>query len=80
MHQMGAGIRQRQPICTTGEHLDVRLVANAVAGATHQRRMWLYADDAAGPLGESRQVKPVSAADVDDVGTTPVDPIGQCCP
>jgi hypothetical protein len=58
----------------------VRLVANAVAGANHQRRIWLHADDAACPLGESRQVKPVSAADVYDVGTTPVDSVGQCCP
>jgi hypothetical protein len=40
----------------------------------------LHADDAASQLGESRQVKPVPAADVDNVRTTPVDLLGHRYP
>lgn len=58
------------------ENPDVGIVPNAVASTDAQRRVRFHAGNAACSLGESRQVEPVSAADVDDVGAAPVHQVG----
>src|SRR5581483_10895183 len=80
VREVNAAIRDGQLLGAAGAYLDRRQVTHPAARANNQRRMWLNTDNAAGPPGELRQVKPVPAADVDDVGTTPVDLRGQRSP